>query len=597
MHDAAVDVGAEAVVQRVLHLLFEDPSYPRAEKKGAGKRKSTGGGGSPAKKAKMDYTSTERESGGGPGYGELAIEQLQVDFPLVPKPYLRNTFKAQRNLYAPTHIFISNLDKTNLPYVPKMTPYRPNAKGKTRLLQDEAFEKEREWLKGEYLPAAIAEDPGEEADDGIECGCCFSTYPFDKMIQCPEAHLFCTTCMTSYASNLLGEHNPNIKCMAQSGCTLPFPDSELKRFLTPKLMELYERVKQRKEIEAAGLEGLEECPFCEWKCVFEVGKEEDKLFRCGNEEGGCGVVSCRGCKKLDHVPKSCTEAEEDKHLDGRHAIEEAMTRALMRNCPKCQKAFIKEQGCNKMTCPSCRTLSCYICRQIIKGYDHFNQNPHAPTSSRGANKCLLWDPVEQRHADEVKAAAEKATAEYRRQNPDVADAEIRVDLPVAPAPAPAPAQNPQHFLHPHAMPIYQAYHQPEYPLPFGDRLEADIRARLQVHFGQRDNAQRPPGVDMRQREQQQQRAWQEARQREHLRALERVAQRHQEEERVHALRVQERARQRAAQDRAEERAEALRVQDRIAHREDRAIRRAQERLAEEGARPRARAAARVGRRR
>ena len=46
--------------------------------------------------------------------------------------------------------------------------------------------------------------------------------------------------------------------------------------------------------------------------------------------------------------------EEDKHLDGRHAIEEAMSaffrvlslmnrflfvlaRALMRNCPKCQK--------------------------------------------------------------------------------------------------------------------------------------------------------------------------------------------------------------------------------------------------------------------
>ena len=54
-----------------------------------------------------------------------------------------------------------------------------------------------------------------------------------------------------------------------------------------------------------------------------------------------------------------TEAEEDKHLDGRHAIEEAMStfrqfmhvftpmillfftpaRALMRNCPKCQKGM------------------------------------------------------------------------------------------------------------------------------------------------------------------------------------------------------------------------------------------------------------------
>ena len=29
--------------------------------------------------------------------------------------------------------------------------------------------------------------------------------------------------------------------------------------------------------------------------------------------------------------------------------------------------------CNKMSCPNCHTLSCYICRQVITGYDHFNQ--------------------------------------------------------------------------------------------------------------------------------------------------------------------------------------------------------------------------------
>lgn len=109
------------------------------------------------------------------------------------------------------------------------------------------------------------------------------------------------------------------------------------------------------------------------------------------------------------------EAEEDKHLDGQHAVEEAMSTsshitlrrsflifvarhkaaALMRNCPKCKKAFIKEGGvripavltnapritnihtifanqCNKMTCPYCGTHSCYTCRKQITGYDHFD---------------------------------------------------------------------------------------------------------------------------------------------------------------------------------------------------------------------------------
>ena len=115
----------------------------------------------------------------------------------------------------------------------------------------------------------------------------------DKMVQCPDCHLFCTECMTSYASNLLGARNNAIVCMDQSGCKLPFPESELKRFLTPKLLALYERVTQQKEIEAAGLEGLEECPFCEYKIIIDNPNE--KLFRCENTE--CGAVSCRACKK------------------------------------------------------------------------------------------------------------------------------------------------------------------------------------------------------------------------------------------------------------------------------------------------------------
>lgn len=114
------------------------------------------------------------------------------------------------------------------------------------------------------------------------------------MVQCPEAHLFCNTCMLSYAETLLGEHNTNIKCMHQSGCTVPISRSELQRFLPKNLMDLWERLTQRKEVHAAGLDGWEECPFCEWGCVIE--NAEEKLFKCQND--GCGVVSCRGCKKV-----------------------------------------------------------------------------------------------------------------------------------------------------------------------------------------------------------------------------------------------------------------------------------------------------------
>ncbi|KDR78857.1 hypothetical protein GALMADRAFT_224109 [Galerina marginata CBS 339.88] len=516
---------AGQTVEHVLGILFEDGGYPRADPRKKGKKRASEAADPaaegpnvderPAKKAKVDYASVERLFEGGPRYNDLALVQLQSSFPFIPKPYLRQCLARSRGLYAPTHLALAAAEPTYFnvprPYHQKSTRYNP-AKDKRKLsaVVDEAFAQERKWLvehlqdpnetdamsvgaaavhaeneegsqegkaKGkEKAEEAVEEDEPVEEGMGVECQCCFAEYAFDKMVQCPETHLFCSGCVSQYASTKLGEHDHTIVCMHESGCSQPFPASELRRILSSKLMDLYERVKQQKEIQAAGLEGLEECPFCEWKCVLEVSNEEEKLFRCGNEDGGCGVVSCRSCKKMDHLPKSCKEAEDDKMLDGRHAIEEAMTRALMRNCPKCQKAFVKDAGCNKMTCPNCHTLSCYVCRKVITGYEHFNQAPpgHA-TSSKAGGKCLLWDKVEERHVAEVKAAAEKAMEEYKRDHPEVDEKDIKVDLPVAPPPQPvAPAPMPV----PAVMP-FGGYHQyPGLNVAWG----AGAGAGVQVQF-------------------------------------------------------------------------------------------------------------------
>jgi len=147
--------------------------------------------------------------------------------------------------------------------------------------------------------------------------------------------------------------------MDLSGCKMTFPDSELRRILPEKLFDLYEHICQRRDIEQAGLEGLEECPFCDFKVVIDADFEEDKVLTCQNEE--CGKVSCRKCKKEvsgngfalrlgsaeplalritsrspvkvcdDHVftctplPGVISEMEKDEKLDGKHTVEEAMS--------------------------------------------------------------------------------------------------------------------------------------------------------------------------------------------------------------------------------------------------------------------------------
>ncbi|KAH9922385.1 uncharacterized protein B0H18DRAFT_1018159 [Fomitopsis serialis] len=419
----------DRAVEQILHTLFENPNYPKAESKGKGKRKREDADDErEAKSVKVDYASTNREFYG-PMYALQALERLYVDFPTVPVAHVRATFRSCSQLYAPTYIYLhEEANSPNPPYRPKSASSKRQPKGK--LKPHEELEKEIAWVELKFMAepgnaageaasapaAAVVAAPAElePEDGGIECGCCFTNYAFDKMIQ-----------------ELLGSHDANIVCMDQSGCKLVFPESELRRFLTPKLLSLYERVTQRKEIEAAGLVGLEECPHCDYKVVIE--NDQEKLFRCQNED--CMAVTCRQCKKPDHLPKSCKEMEDDKKLDARHTIEEAMTAALMRNCPRCQKVTRILQ-CNKMVCPNCRTLSCYVCRKVINGYDHFN-NPPPYNGHKDPNKCELWDSVEKRHSEEVTAAAKRAVEEYKRAHPEVAEEDLRVDLPPAPVAGPS----------------------------------------------------------------------------------------------------------------------------------------------------------------
>lgn len=422
------------VVERVLHTLFDDPRYPKIKKRGIMKKVSDGSTeeGSPPDKVNCGFRYDDRNRlfTGGPNYIDLAIEHLKDDFPLVPTDFLNASLHSFNDLYAPTHLFLlerykkygNGKQRTNIikfPFRKNCLPFRsrslpcPN-KSKlgtsVRLLHDEEFSKERAWLMQEIM---------YRAGSGIQCGCCFATFRFNEMVQCPEAHLFCITCMTSYTSTLLGAHNSRIQCIDRSGCTALIPESELRRFLPETMVRLWESVSQRKAIMDAGLEGLEECPFCDYSVIIE--NEEEKLFKCRNE-GVCGVVSCRACKKPDHLPIRCEDVEKDTILDGRHTIEEAMSRALVRNCPKCQKPFVKEFGCNVMTCPSpgCGAVFCYVCRQLIDGYNHVKSGP--------CSGALI---VEVLHETDVKEAHQRALEEYKHDHPEIDEDHIKIDLPSA----------------------------------------------------------------------------------------------------------------------------------------------------------------------
>jgi hypothetical protein len=130
------------------------------------------------------------------------------------------------------------------------------------------------------------------------------------------------------------------------------------------------------------------------------------------------------CKKPPHESQTCEEAAEKVQLNARARVEDAMTAAVVRHCPGCEKAFFKVEGCNKMTCPSCKTLSCYQCRQVIAGFTHFCQTFNCSHDSCG--ECKLFTDSEQ---DDRRARREAGLKELENSGNAAADARLLISPP------------------------------------------------------------------------------------------------------------------------------------------------------------------------
>ncbi|KAL5409442.1 hypothetical protein PMIN04_011039 [Paraphaeosphaeria minitans] len=253
-----------------------------------------------------------------------------------------------------------------------------------------------------------------------ECQCCFDEFPLNRMVGCGGAimHFLCRECVKNYVESEIGSSRCRPICFAESRCGGNFTRQQLQDCLTNTTFDRLEHMQQMQDLEGAGLD-LDECPFCDFKQECPP-VDEDKEFRCLNPK--CRKTSCRLCQKETHVPLTCGESKKNEKLTFRHDVEEAMSAALIRNCNKCKNPFIKQDGCNKMSCPQCGNSQCYVCSKDIKDYNHFSDH----SASEGG--CQLHDNVEDRHEQEVKKAADEALAKALAENPGLSDADLMIHI-------------------------------------------------------------------------------------------------------------------------------------------------------------------------
>ena len=101
-----------------------------------------------------------------------------------------------------------------------------------------------------------------------------------------------------------------------------------------------------------------------------------------------------------------------------------MSAALIRHCNKCKQPFVKEHGCNKMTCPHCNNVQCYVCSKSVRDYQHFDQGGRGNRTAT----CPLHDNMEARHEREVKEAADEAMAKVQAQNPAITAQDLAMQV-------------------------------------------------------------------------------------------------------------------------------------------------------------------------
>ncbi|KAI4202999.1 MAG: hypothetical protein LQ350_002216 [Teloschistes chrysophthalmus] len=138
-------------------------------------------------------------------------------------------------------------------------------------------------------------------------------------------------------------------------------------------------------------------------------------FQC--RAPACSTLTCTTCFKPWRDPHTCCDSAA---VELRTTVEAARTEALKRTCPKCGLSFIKDSGCNKLTCV-CGYTMCYVCRQGLgleeggEGYSHFCQH-FRYAGGGGCGECERCDLYKDENEDEVvKAAGLEAERRWRKK--------------------------------------------------------------------------------------------------------------------------------------------------------------------------------------
>ncbi|KAF6720213.1 E3 ubiquitin-protein ligase RNF14 [Oryzias melastigma] len=233
------------------------------------------------------------------------------------------------------------------------------------------------------------------------CGICFSEKLGSNCLCFKECqHVYCNACMTEYFQIQIRDGNVQCLNCPEPKCTSIATPLQVKQLVDEELFARYDRLLLQSTLDL--MADVVYCPrqFCGTAVMVEP---DTTMGICS----ACQHAFCTMCKLAYHGVSHCKiPAEElrnlkDEYLSatpegkkfmekrfGKRVIQKAVEESFSRDwltenckcCPKCGTNIQKVDGCNKMTCTSCKQYFCWLCLGVlskVNPYGHFN-NPHSP---------------------------------------------------------------------------------------------------------------------------------------------------------------------------------------------------------------------------
>ncbi|KAK3914635.1 E3 ubiquitin-protein ligase RNF14 [Frankliniella fusca] len=252
-----------------------------------------------------------------------------------------------------------------------------------------------ESLQGSLINHIIEYDKNQRAKEFqrfiYQCTICFDDKPGSQCIEFNVCgHIFCRDCIRTYFEVNIKEGNIHGLICPEKGCKSEALQSQISGLVSQELFARYDEL-----LLSSALDGMEDIVYCPRKtCQYPVTYDkEERLARCAHcmytfcalcRMGYHGIDPCR--LKIGFAEYESASEEKKRFLEkkyGRKAIQDLLQtgyseqwiKGNSKQCPHCQTAIEKADGCNKMTCWKCNTFFCWLCNTRLNPgnpYNHFN---------------------------------------------------------------------------------------------------------------------------------------------------------------------------------------------------------------------------------